>query len=55
MVEEELRAEVFATGGCEKRETIGNNSVQEADVGEVDKVMMGEAQRRWQGRGLGVD
>lgn len=52
MVEEELRAEVFAAGGCEKRETIGNNLVQEAGVGEVAKVMMGEVQRRWQGRRL---
>lgn len=52
MVEEELRAEVSATGGCEKRETIGNNLVQEAGVGDVAKVMMGEAKRRWQGRRL---
>jgi len=38
--------EVFATGGCEKRETIGDNLVQEAGVGDVAKVMMGEAKRR---------
>ena len=52
MVEEELRAEDFATGGCEKRKTIGNNLVREAGVGDVAKVMMGEAKRRWQGRRL---
>lgn len=34
MVEEELRAEVFATGHCEKRETIGNSLMQEAGVAE---------------------
>lgn len=31
---EELREQVFATGGCKKRETIGIHLVQEADVGD---------------------
>lgn len=46
MVEEELRAEVSATGGCEKTGTIGHDLLQGAGVGDVAKVMMGEAKRR---------
>lgn len=34
MVGEELRAEAFATGHCQKRETIGNSLMQGAGVAE---------------------
>lgn len=51
MVKEES-SEQSATGGCEKREGIDNNLVQEAGVGDVPRVMMTEAERKWQGGSL---
>lgn len=50
MVQEESSEQKSAKGGCEKWEDIGSNLVQEAGVGDVPRVVMNEAERKWQGR-----